>query len=371
MEMTEDTVPLKKTPLNAAHHKLSAKMVPFVGWEMPVQFSGVLGEHLAVRTKAGLFDVSHMGEFVVTGPDAQLFLQKLTANNVAKLEPGRIQYTGLLYPEGTFVDDFLVYCYSEDHYFIVPNAANIEKDYAFMLEHAEGDVIVENVSDHYAQIALQGPLAEEILTPLCDIDLKGIAYYRFAEGGVHGKPAIVSRTGYTGEDGFEIYLAPGDAEEVWFKLLDAGGPLGLHPCGLAARDTLRLEATMALYGNDIDETTTVLEADLGWILKFKKPVDFHGKEILLKQKEEGIKRKLVGFEMIDPGIARHGYPVHVGGKKVGSVTSGSYAPFLKKNIGLTYLPIEATEIGTEFEIDLRGKLRRARVVETPFYKREH
>lgn len=369
--MNPDPATLKKTPLNSAHHKLGGKMVPFFGWEMPVQFSGVITEHMAARTAVGLFDVSHMGEIIVTGPDAQLFLQRVTSNNVAKLVPGKIQYTGLLYPQGTFVDDLLVYCHSDQHYFLVVNAANTDKDFQFLLEYVDGDVDVENASDRYAQIALQGRHAQRILDTLTGIDLSEMKYYWFAEGEVNGVPALVSRTGYTGEDGFEIYSAPEPAEGLWFKLLEAGKKYGLVPCGLAARDTLRLEATMALYGNDIDETTTILEADLAWILKFKKPVDFHGKEILLRQKKEGVSRKLVGFEMLDRAIARQGYPVYVEGKEVSKVTSGSFAPYLKKNIGLTYLPIEATEIGTEFEIELRGKRRLARVVETPFYKREY
>ena len=364
------TVELKKTPLNAAHHKLGAKMVPFVGWEMPVQYTGVIDEHIAVRTRAGLFDVSHMGEVIVTGPDALNFLQKISSNNVAKLVPGKIQYTGLLYPQGTFVDDMLIYCMSEEYYFVVVNAANTDKDFAFMQEHAEGNVTLDNASDRYAQIAVQGPKAYEIVSQLCDLDLTDMKYYWFGEGKVCGIESIVSRTGYTGEDGFEVYCAPDAAEGIWDAILVAGKPHGIAPCGLAARDTLRLEARMALYGNDIDDTTTVLEADLGWILKFKRPVDFHGKEVLLRQKEEGISRKLVGFEMVDKGIARHGYPVFVGGEEVGKVTSGSYAPYLKKNIGLAYLPIESTEIGTGFEVGVRNKRLRAVVVETPFYKRE-
>jgi len=368
--MSDAAEELKKTPLNAAHHKLGAKMVPFVGWEMPVQYSGVIDEHMAVRTKAGLFDVSHMGEIIVTGSDALAFLQKVSSNNVAKLVPGKIQYTGLLYPQGTFVDDMLIYCFNEEHYFVVVNAANTDKDFAYMLENAEGDVKIENASDRYAQIAIQGPQALEILDPLCELELADMKYYWFGEGEVCGVEALVSRTGYTGEDGFEVYCLPDQAEKVWFAIMEAGKPYGLLPCGLAARDTLRLEAKMALYGNDIDETTTVLEADLGWILKFKRPVDFLGKEILLKQKKEGVARKLVGFEMLDRGIARHGYPVYVDGKEVGKVTSGSYAPFLKKNIGLAYLPIGSTEIGTEFEVDVRGRRLRARVVETPFYSRD-
>lgn len=361
---------LKRTPLYPAHEKLGAKMVPFVGWEMPVQYSGVIEEHMAVRRATGLFDVSHMGEIIVTGLDAQLLLQRVTSNNVAKLVPGRIHYTGLLYPQGTFVDDLLIYCVNEQEYFIVANAANVEKDFEFIRNYATGAVQVENASDRYAQIAVQGPGAQEILDPLADLDLAAIKYYWFDKGKVAGAEAIVSRTGYTGEDGFEVYINPRDAVNVWDSIYDAGQDFGLKPCGLAARDTLRLEAKMALYGNDIDETTTVLEADLGWILKLKKPVDFNGKDVLLKQKDEGVNRKLVGFEVVDRGIARHGYPVFWKSREVGHVNSGSFAPYLKKNIGLTYLPIDATGIGTEFEIGVRDRRLRARVVETPFYKRE-
>lgn len=368
--MSETQQNLRRTPLYPAHVKLGAKMVPFVGWEMPVQYSGVIEEHMAVRTAIGLFDVSHMGEIIVTGPDAQLLLQRVTSNNVEKLAPGRIHYTGLLYPQGTFVDDLLIYCVNDQEYFIVANAANVDKDYEFIRNHAKGSVNVENASDHYAQIALQGPKAEEILNPLTDLDLAEIKYYWFDKGKMAGADAIVSRTGYTGEDGFEVYVAPEDALKVWETIYVAGRDFGVKPCGLAARDTLRLEAKMALYGNDIDDTTTVLEADLGWILKLKKPVEFNGKEVLLKQKNEGVNRKLVGFEVVDRGIARHGYPVFWNGREVGQVSSGSFAPYLKKNIGLTYLPIDAIEIGTEFEIGVRDRRLRARVVETPFYKRE-
>lgn len=368
--MVNDSENLKKTPLHAAHVKLGAKMVPFVGWEMPVQYTGVIEEHNAVRTAAGLFDVSHMGEIIVTGPDAQHLLQRVTSNNIAKLKPGKIHYTGLLYPEGTFVDDLLIYCYSEEHYFVVANAANVDKDFAFIRDHMEGDVDVANASDEFAQIAIQGPKAEEILQKLTDLDLSEIAYYWFKEGEVDGKAALVSRTGYTGEDGFEVYCKPEYAEDIWNRIMDAGKGFGLKPAGLAARDTLRLEAKMSLYGNDIDETTTVLEADLGWILKLKKKVDFNGKEILKKQKEEGVSRKLVGFEMLERGIARNGYPVFIDGNEVGAVTSGTFSPFLQKTIGLTYLPIAHTETGTEFEIGVRNKRLRAVVVETPFYKRE-
>ena len=368
--MENNSENLKKTPLNALHHKLGGKMVPFCGWEMPVQYTGVIEEHLAVRKKAGLFDVSHMGEILVTGPDAQNLLQRVTSNNVAKLKEGQIHYTGLLYPEGTFVDDLLIYCYDAEKYFVVANAANIDKDFDFIKSHAEGDVTVENVSDQYAQIALQGPEAEGILTGLTDLDLAEMKYYWFSEGQVKGHHCLVSRTGYTGEDGFEVYCKPEIAQEIAEAILEAGKDKGLIPCGLACRDTLRLEAKMALYGNDIDNTTTVVEADLGWILKTKKKVPFNGQDILKQQKKEGTSRKLVGFEVVDKGIARHGYPVLINGEEVGQVTSGSFAPYLEKNIGLTYLPIEYTEVGTEFEIGVRKRRLKAVVVPTPFYKRQ-
>jgi aminomethyltransferase len=361
---------IMKTPLNSAHRELGGKMVDFAGWDMPVQYTGVIDEHLAVRTKAGLFDVSHMGEIMVTGPDAQLLLNRITSNNVAKLKPGKIHYTGLLTEQGTFVDDLLIYCYSDEKYFVVANAANVDKDFAFIQKYADGDVKVENVSDSWAQIAIQGPEAEAILQQLTELNLAEMIYYTFEEGSVNGAFGLVSRTGYTAEDGFEIYCKPEDAEAIWKAIMAKGQPAGLQPCGLAARDTLRLEGKMALYGNDIDDTTTVLEADLGWLLKLKKKVDFNGKEILKAQKADGTSRKLVGFEMLDKGIARHGYPVFVAGEEVGKVTSGTFAPFLKKNIGLAYLPSGSTEIGTEFEIGVRKKQLKAVVVATPFYKRE-
>jgi aminomethyltransferase len=368
MEQTTDN--LRKTPFNAAHRTLGGRMVPFCGWDMPVQFKGLIDEHMAVRTAAGLFDVSHMGEIIVSGADAQDLLQRVTSNNVAKLEPGRIHYTGLLYPNGTFVDDLLIYCYSNTHYFVVANAANVDKDFAFMRQHMRGSVTVENHSDKWAQLALQGPKAETILQKLTKVNLAEIKYYWFTEGNVAGVDGIISRTGYTGEDGFEFYMPPANAEKVLYAMLEEGAPFGVQPTGLGCRDTLRLEAKMALYGNDIDDAHTILEADLGWILKLNKGVEFNGMAVLQKQKEEGITRKLVGFEMVDKGIARHGYPVYVDGREVGPVTSGSFAPFLKKNIGLAYLPIAATAVGTEFEIDIRGKRQKAVVVETPFYKRQ-
>lgn len=356
---------LKQTPLNAIERELGGKMVDFGGWELPVQFSGILEEHEAVRTKVGIFDVSHMGEVTVKGPQALDLLQKATTNDVSKLEDGRIHYTGLLYPTGGFVDDILIYRNSADDYFVVVNASNTDKDFEWLRQSAEGmDVEVKNVSAAYAQLALQGPEAERLLQPMTDVPLAQMKYYRFGTGKVDGVDAIVSRTGYTGEDGFEVYVAPQHATQIMRKLVDGGA----KPCGLGARDTLRLEAKMALYGNDIDHTTTPIEADLGWIVKLDKG-DFAGRDVLERQKSEGPARKLVGFEMIDRGIARHGYPVVEGGEEIGVVTSGTHSPTLKKAIGLAYLPLDKSAQGSEFSILIRGKETRARVVPTPFYKR--
>jgi len=356
---------MKKTPLNATHHELGAKMVDFGGWEMPVQYSGILEEHEAVRTGVGLFDVSHMGEFTFRGPDALKLLQSATCNDVSKIVNGRAQYNGLLYPTATFVDDLLVYKNADNDYFAVPNAGNIDKDFEWFTEVAKGmEVELVNRSDDYALLALQGPRAVALLQPLTDVDLSALKYYAFANGTVDGAKAIVSRTGYTGEDGFEIFLDPSDAPRIMKKLVE----LGAKPCGLGARDTLRLEAKMALYGNDIDHTTTPLEADLGWIVKIEKG-EFNGRDVLLLAAVEGPARKLVGFEMVDRGIGRHGYPVVDGSEEIGVVTSGTHSPTLKKAIGLAYLPLDKSAPGTEFMVLIRGKETRARVVPTPFYKR--
>ncbi len=360
---------IKKTPLHDIHQKLAARIIEFAGWRMPVQYSSVIEEHLAVRHQAGIFDVSHMGEIFIKGNQALPFIQKITCNDASKLSIGKIQYSALMYPQGTIVDDILIYRTGENEYMMCVNAANTEKDFDWITGHAEGDIQVLNASREYAQIALQGPRSQEILSPCVDIDLTKLGYYRFQMGTVNKVRGIISRTGYTGEDGFELYLPADSAIPVWNLLLEKGLSKGLKPAGLAARDTLRLEAKLMLYGNDIDETTTVLEAGLNFILKLDKG-DFIGREALRKQAEEGIKRKLVGFEMVGKGIARHGYSVFYQGEKVGTVNSGSYAPYLKKNIGLTYLPLEIVEIGSEFDIEIRGKLSRARVVPTPFYKRK-
>jgi aminomethyltransferase len=367
--MTTFDSALKRTPLHSLHRELSGKLVDFAGWELPVEFTGVVDEHMTVREKAGLFDVSHMGEFFVSGSDAESLLQGLTTNDVSRLSIGQAQYSALTTEKGAFVDDVLVYRKGDDRYMLVPNAANIEKDFAWIDSHRQGSAKLENASDDYALLALQGPEAAAILKPLTDVDLDAMKYYRFAEGTVLGEKATVSRTGYTGEDGFEIMVSSERAEKVARGLFERGDSRGLKPIGLAARDTLRLEAKMALYGNDIDDEHTVLEADLEWIVKWQKG-DFVGREALFLQKEKGIARKLVGFEMVDRGIARHGYPVFVGGAPSGIVTSGSFTPFLKKSIGLAYLPIGATAPGSELEVEIRGRRAKAKVVPTPFYKRE-
>src|SRR5436190_625265 len=326
--------PLKKTPLNARHRASGARMVPFGGWDMPVEYSGIVHEHMAVRTRAGLFDVSHMGEIEIAGKDALAAVQRISSNDAAKLAVGQAQYSGLMTPDGAFVDDLLVYRLAADHFLLVVNAGNIEKDYAWIAEHIRpaGDAVAVNASARYALLAVQGPLALSVLQPLTGVDLSAIKYYWFTHGEVAGIRSTISRTGYTGEDGFEIFVPPHSADRLWQAILDAGRSVDLIPCGLGARDTLRLEAAMRLYGNDIDETTTALEADLGWIVGWKKD-DFIGAAALRAQKEKGVARRLAGFEMLDRGIARHGYDAYVGGAKVGAVTSGTQTPFLNKAIG--------------------------------------
>jgi aminomethyltransferase len=360
---------MKKTRFNELHKKLGGKMIEFVGWEMPVEYSGIIPEHMAVRTKAGLFDVSHMGEVLVTGKDALAYVQWLTPNDAAKLDPGQVQYTALMTPESTFVDDMLVYCIGPQEYFLVVNAANDDKDFAWIAGHTKGFAVkVEHQSDATSQLALQGPLAEKILQPLTAIDLAGMKSFHWAKGQVVGKDCLVSRTGYTGEDGFEIYTTDPDPGIIWTTLIETGRPLGLLPVGLGARDTLRLESKLMLYGNDISDKTTVLEADLKWIVKLQKG-DFLGKPVIEKQLAEGLTRKLVGFEMAEPGIARPHYPVYYKGLRVGEVASGTFSPLLRKAIGLVYLPIDGTAVGAAFDIEIRGKRTKARVVPTPFYRR--
>jgi aminomethyltransferase len=362
---------LKKTPLNARHRSLGARMVPFGGWDMPVEYSGLTDEHMAVRTRAGLFDVSHMGQIEIAGRDALMAVQHITTNDASKLAVGQAHYSALPTPAGTFVDDVLTYKLSDEHYMFVVNASNIIKDFTWITEQVAGigDAVAVNTSSRYALIAIQGPAAREVLQTLTAVNLADIKYYWFTTGEVAGVAGTISRTGYTGEDGFELFVPPASAERVWDAVLQAGKAAGVVPAGLGARDTLRLEAAMRLYGNDMDETTTVLEADLGWIVGWKKD-EFVGHDVLRRQKADGVQRRLAGFEVLERAIARHGYDVYVDGAKAGVVTSGTQTPFVKKPIGMAYLPVGQTAPGTEFEIDVRGRRVRARVVPMPFYKRE-
>ena len=372
--MATPALELKKTALNAAHRQLGGRMVEFGGWDMPVQYpAGTVAEHLRTRTRAGLFDVSHMGEIDVRGPGAIAFVNRLVSNDASKLVDGQAQYSALTTPQGTVIDDLLVYRLAEDHLLLVVNAGTTDKDWDWIRSHhgPSDDAELRNVSAEFCQIALQGPEALSILQKLTQTQLAEIKYYHFREGQVDGVDAIISRTGYTGEDGFEVYAAPDKAEQLWKQMLDAGGfgsDEGVLPCGLAARNTLRLEAGMCLYGHEIDETTTLLEANLGWITKLNKG-DFTGRGQLAKQKEAGLTRKLVGFEMSDRGIARDGQDVLIAGESAGRVTSGSPAPFLKKNIGMAYVPVANSNPGQAIEIDVRGKLVGAQIVPLPFYKR--
>lgn len=368
MSTTAESQTLKKTALNKIHHALKAKMVDFGGWGMPVEYSGIMSEHLKVRTAVGLFDVSHMGEIDIRGKEALALVQQVTSNDASKLADGQVHYSGLTTYEGTFVDDVLVHRIRPDHYFLCVNASNSDKDFAWIVKNNRFDAEVRNLSPEYTQLAVQGPRALSVLQRLTSTDLSAIRYYWFTYGKVEGVDAMIARTGYTGEDGFEIYFPPAESERLWNRIMEAGASEGIAPAGLGARNTLRLEAKMALYGHEIDDTTTVLEADLGWICKLQKG-DFNGRDLLLKQKQEGVKRILVGFEMTEPGIAREHYPVLFKGQTVGQVTSGSPAPFLKRNIGLAYVPVDHSAVGTEIQIQIRTRPAAARIVATPFYKR--
>jgi len=364
---------LKRTPLNEAHRKLGGKMVDFGGWDMPVQYpAGVIEEHLRTRTRSGLFDVSHMGEIWVEGEDAIDFVNRLTTNDVTKLVDGQAHYSALTNDKGGVVDDLLVYRFDCDKLLLVVNAGTTEKDWDWITSHKGNEnITLTNASADYCQIAVQGPDAIKILQQLTDTPLDDIKYYHFTTGKVDDVEAVISRTGYTGEDGFEVYANSEFAEQLWNKLLETGGfgsENGILPCGLAARNTLRLEAGMSLYGHELSDSITPLEANLGWITKLQKGA-FTGSEILQKQKEAGVTRRLAGFEMIDRGIARDDCEVYANGEKVGYVTSGSPAPFIKKNIGFAMLPVELAKAGQEIEIDVRGKRLTAKVVPTPFYKR--
>jgi aminomethyltransferase len=361
---------LRKTPLNARHRSLGARMVEYGGWDMPVEYSGIVDEHQAVRTRAGLFDVSHMGEIEIAGRDSLMAVQHITSNDASRLATGQAHYSALPTPQGTFVDDVLTYKLTDEHFMLVVNASNIIKDFNWITSQIAGigDAVAVNTSSRYALLALQGPAARQTLQALTGVNLTELKYYWFTTGEVAGVRATISRTGYTGEDGYEVFVPPASAERVWDAILLAGKPAGVIPAGLGARDTLRLEAAMRLYGNDIDETTTVLEADLGWTIGWKKEA-FIGHDVLRRQKQEGVSRRLIGFEVLDRAIARHGYDAYVDGQKAGVVTSGTQTPHLKKAVGMAYLPSDKAAAGTPFEIDIRGRRVRAQVVPLPFYKR--
>jgi len=359
---------MKKTALFDKHVALGAKMVPFAGYEMPVQFTGVNEEHQCVREKMGVFDVSHMGEFFVKGAGAIDLIQRVCSNDASKLIPGKVQYSCLPNSEGGIVDDLLVYCIQPDEFLLVVNASNIEKDWNWISQHNKYGAEMTNASDDYSLLAVQGPEVVDALEQLTEVDLGSMGYYTFQKARFAGiDDVIISATGYTGSGGFELYVANKDAEKLWDAVMKAGEPKGVQPAGLAARDTLRLEMGFCLYGNDIDDTTSPLEAGLGWITKFTK--DFVNSDSLRKQKEAGVKRKLVGFEMIDRGIPRKDYEIADADHNiVGRVTSGTMSPSLKKAIGMGYVPKELAAEGTEITIVVRNKFLSARVVKPPFYR---
>ena len=361
---------LKRTALNAVHRAAGARMVDFCGWDMPVEYSGITREHLAVRTAVGIFDVSHMGEIEVRGPQALALLQYVTSNDVSRLQNYQAQYSALMLPNGSAIDDCVVHRFTPEQYLLCVNAANTEKDFEWIVRNNSFGADVHNVSSLYAQLALQGPRAVEILEKVVEPHLTDLQYFGFRPARCCGVEGILARTGYTGEDGFEFYFTPDQSERVWSTLLEAGQAEGLIPAGLGARNTLRLEAGFALYGHELDEQTTLLEANLGWIAKPAKG-NFLGRDVLLQQREQGVPKRLIGFEMTDRAVARDGYPVWVEGECVGKVTSGSPAPFLKKNIGLAYVPPSCAEVGREIQIEIRGKLAPARIVALPFYKRRN
>lgn len=360
---------MKKTPLYEKHRASGGRMIDFGGWLLPVQYGGILEEHAAVRERAGLFDVSHMGEILVRGKNAAAFLQRLVTNDLSAAQAGRAVYSPMCAPDGGTVDDLLIYKRAEDSFLVVVNAANADKDYEWITAHRAEGVELENASEDYAQLALQGPRAQAILSLLTGCPLDEIRFYRFREEvPVAGIPCLVSRTGYTGEDGFELYLPAGKAPALWDALLEAGRPLGLVPAGLGARDTLRFEAALPLYGHELSPTISPLEAGLGHFVKLGKS-DFIGRQALLAVSEAGVKRRLIGFGMTGRGVARENYPVRSEGREIGFVTSGSYAPTLQKNLGLAL--VDAAFAGDTLEILIRGKAVEARVLPLPFYTKKY
>ena len=362
----EPSTALKTTPLFEAHKKLGAKIVPFAGWNMPIQFAGVIQEHLCVRNGVGVFDVSHMGEIDIRGKESKKLLQKLVTNDIEKMSDQSILYTLMCYEDGGVVDDLLVHRYSEDHYFLCVNAANSEKDFQWVQKIASPyDVEVHDISSEIAQLAIQGKDAEPLLQKICDVPLNDLEYYHFKNGKIHNNDCLISRTGYTGEDGFELYTDVSHAEALYLKILQEGKPFNIQPIGLAARDTLRLEMGYALYGNDISAETSPLEAGLGWVIKMNKG-DFVGRESLLNQKEAGIKRKLVGLKLLDRGVPRPHYPVFVGDQAVSEMTSGTFSPSLNSGIGMCYLSTEHASVGSRVSVGIRNQKVPAEIVKPPF-----
>ncbi|MDZ7292380.1 MAG: glycine cleavage system aminomethyltransferase GcvT [candidate division KSB1 bacterium] len=360
---------IKKTALYDIHAGLGAKLVEFAGYWMPVQYRGIIEEHRKVRSSVGVFDVSHMGEFEFRGKAASEFLQRMTINDISRLQEYQAQYSAICYPDGGIVDDVIVYRWP-DRYMMVVNASNIEKDFAWLSQHATPEVGLVNSSDEISLFAVQGRHAQATLQKIVNVNLAGVKYYWFISGEIAGVPAFISRTGYTGEDGFEVGVAVPYSEKVWNAIFEAGKEFGIEPIGLGARDTLRLEMKYCLYGNDIDQTTNPLEAGLGWITKMEKG-DFIGRDAILKIKTAGIARKLVGFELEGKNIARHGYPILKEGAQIGRVTSGTFSPSLEKSIGMGYVASEHATVDTELAIDIRGRVARGRVVKTPFYQRPY
>jgi len=359
---------LKKTPFNRIHRGLDAKLIGFAGWEMPVQYSGVIDEHLCIRSNVGVFDVSHMGRIEISGKEAAFFIQRLATNDITKITAGQAQYSLLCYPDGGIVDDILVYKIDDRRFLLCVNASNREKDLDWIKENNRGQADVADRSEELCQLAVQGQNTEKVLQKLCDTELSSIKYFWFKTGRIDGVEAVLSRTGYTGEDGFEIYFSPAEAERIWNAVFDAGKEYGIKPAGLGARDTLRLEMKYPLYGNDIDANTTPFEAGLDWAVKLNKG-DFIGKEVLVKQKEDGIEKRLVGFEAIERGIPRAGYPLYDRDKNIGVVTSGVMSPSLKKPIGTGYVPKDYSKTDTVFDVVIREKRIKAKVVPTPFYQK--
>lgn len=361
---------MKTTPFTDKHIELGAKMHEFAGYNMPIEYSGIIDEHMTVCTGVGVFDVSHMGEFWVKGPHALEFIQQVTSNNAAVLTPGKVQYTCFPNETGGIVDDLLVYAYEPEKYMLVVNAANIDKDWTWCVSHNSVGAELENSSDHIGQLAIQGPKAIDTLQKLTPVNLSEIPYYTFRTGEFAGVPeVIISNTGYTGAGGFELYFYPQDAMKIWNAIFEAGAEFGIKPVGLGARDTLRLEMGFCLYGNDIDDTTSPLEAGLGWITKFVEGKNFTNRAFLEKQKAEGVSRKLIGFEMIDRGIPRHGYTLtNSEGETIGHVTSGTMSPTRKIGIGMGYVKTEYATPGTEIYLDNRGRKLKAQVVKPPFRK---